>query len=334
VLGSHALTARVLSDAERLAGGLFPAGELDDLREVAASEVRMERVRGLAHRLVQVFKTIAVGDETRAEGRARPRRLTSVLDEQRRMHPALAEVVSNAFYDGRLRTSPEREAAAYGLPPPFACREPMPASPLVIVDFEHVMMTGRARPMEGGRRRWTNEDEAGAVLASLRLVQATESCKVPTLAVLSPYAAQVDLLTRRLGAARRKGVLPNLEKFAPARSGLDFVGTVDSFQGAEADLVVVSLVRNNARVGFGALGFLRDARRMNVLLSRAKAKLVLVTSLHFLAEAVRGASAEQQAELAFIKSLLGSVDNLRTRAAPDGVPLAAVVRARDLGGPP
>lgn len=134
-------------------------------------------------------------------------------------------------------------------------------------------------------------------------------------------------------AARRRGVLPALESFVQSRPGLGFVNTVDSFQGAEADLVIVSLVRNNSKVGFGALGFLRDARRMNVLLSRARAKLVLVTSLHFLSEAVRGASAAQQAELAFLRSISATVEELKGRSGPDGVPSAAVVRAIDLGGP-
>jgi hypothetical protein len=333
VLGSHVLTAMVLRDADRLAGGLFPTGELDSLRDAATSEPRMERIRGIAHRLVQFFKTIAAGDEARAAG-PRPRPLTSVLDEQRRMHPALAEVVSRAFYGGRLRTAPEREAEAYANTPPFVCSGPLPGSPLVVADFEHVMRSGRARAMEGEGRRWTNPDEADAALAALRHVRATANEAAPTLAILSPYAAQVELLARKVEAARRRGVLPALESFVPSRPGLGFVNTVDSFQGAEADLVIVSLVRNNSKAGFGALGFLRDTRRMNVLLSRARAKLVLVTSLHFLSEAVRGASAAQQAELAFLCSISATVEELKGRSGPDGVPSAAIVRAIDLGGPP
>ena len=333
VLGSHALTSLVLRDAERLVGGLFPAGELDDLREVAASEPRMEQIRGLSHRLVQFFKTIAMGDEARAGG-PRPRPLTSVLDEQRRMHPAIAEVVSRAFYAGRLRTAEKREAEAYAEPPPFACSGPLPGSPLVVADFPHVMRTGRERAMEGEGLRWTNPDEADAVLAVLKHIRATANERTPTLAILSPYAAQVQLLTGKVEAARRRALLPALEGFAPSRPGLGFVNTVDSFQGAEADLVIVSLVRNNPKVGFGALGFLRDARRMNVLLSRAKAKLVLVTSLDFLSEAVRGASAEQGVELAFLRTITGTLGELTGQAGPDGVPKAAIVKAGDLGGWP
>lgn len=74
----------------------------------------------------------------------------------------------------------------------------------------------------------------------------------------------------------------NLAGFQPAPNASGFTSTVDSFQGSEADLVVVSLVRNNDHVGRAALGILRDRRRMNVLLSRAKWQLVIVGSLQFL----------------------------------------------------
>lgn len=57
--------------------------------------------------------------------------------------------------------------------------------------------------------------------------------------------------------------------------------TVDEFQGSEADIVVVSLVRNNALVPWKSVGFLKERNRMNVLLSRAKQKLVIVGSWDF-----------------------------------------------------
>lgn len=188
--------------------------------------------------------------------------------------------------------------------------------------------------MEGEGRRWTNPDEADAVLAVLQHVRATPDERKPTLAILSPYAAQMQLLKRKVEAARRRAILPALEGFEPSRPGLGFVNTVDSFQGAEADLVIVSLVRNNPKVGFGALGFLRDARRMNVLLSRAKAKLVLVTSLDFLSEAVRGASAEQGVQLSFLRTITGTIGELMGQTGPDGILKAAIVKAGDLGGLP
>jgi len=78
------------------------------------------------------------------------------------------------------------------------------------------------------------------------------------VAVISPYDAQVQRL-RELLAAR-------LEE------GLE-VDTVDGFQGREKEAVVVSLVRSNDA---GEVGFLADVRRMNVAITRARKKLVVV----------------------------------------------------------
>ena len=51
------------------------------------------------------------------------------------------------------------------------------------------------------------------------------------------------------------------------------VNTIDSFQGQERDIVYISMVRNNAE---GEIGFLADIRRMNVAMTRAKKKLVVI----------------------------------------------------------
>jgi superfamily I DNA and/or RNA helicase len=75
-------------------------------------------------------------------------------------------------------------------------------------------------------------------------------------AVISPYRAQVVLLQREFAADERVTV-----------------NTIDSFQGQERDVVYISLVRSNDR---GEIGFLRDYRRMNVAMTRARMKLVIV----------------------------------------------------------
>lgn len=81
--------------------------------------------------------------------------------------------------------------------------------------------------------------------------------------LISPYRAQVQLL-RRLVAKD--------EFFKPFRS-LITVNTVDGFQGQERDVIMVSLVRSNAE---GQIGFLSDLRRMNVAITRARMKLIIV----------------------------------------------------------
>lgn len=81
--------------------------------------------------------------------------------------------------------------------------------------------------------------------------------------VISPYRAQVQLL--RSLVARR-------DFLKPLRR-LITMGTVDGFQGQERDIIIISLVRSNAD---GDIGFLRDLRRMNVAITRARMKLIIL----------------------------------------------------------
>ncbi len=81
--------------------------------------------------------------------------------------------------------------------------------------------------------------------------------------IISPYRAQVQLLRR---------LLKQNEFFKPFRR-LISVNTVDGFQGQERDIIVISLVRSNDE---GQIGFLRDLRRMNVAITRARMKLIII----------------------------------------------------------
>lgn len=83
--------------------------------------------------------------------------------------------------------------------------------------------------------------------------------------IISPYRAQVQLLRKEL---RKR------EFFRPYRHLLT-VNTVDGFQGQERDIILISLVRSNDG---GDIGFLRDLRRMNVAITRARMKLVILGS--------------------------------------------------------
>ena len=81
--------------------------------------------------------------------------------------------------------------------------------------------------------------------------------------IISPYRAQVQYLRR---------LIKKREFFKPYRS-LISVNTVDGFQGQERDIILISLVRANDE---GQIGFLRDLRRMNVAITRARMKLIIL----------------------------------------------------------
>jgi superfamily I DNA and/or RNA helicase len=84
-------------------------------------------------------------------------------------------------------------------------------------------------------------------------------------AVIVPYQAQVALIKNKL--ARALGADHQIE---------DNVGTVDAFQGGERDLIVYGCTRSNNR---GQIGFLKELRRINVAISRAKEQLTVVGDL-------------------------------------------------------
>jgi superfamily I DNA and/or RNA helicase len=200
-----------------------------------------------------------------------------------------------------------------------------------------VSATKKREGAERARPKWHNPAEIDAVVDVLRHLQVeNRGGKKPTLAVLSPYASQAALLERRLGAALKKELAHIRAGFASVRPDIGYVGTVDSFQGSEADVVVISLVRNNPRVGAGALGFLRERRRMNVMLSRAKQKLFLVGSLSFLEEAVRGVNPDRspEHELAFITEMVETIRHLNGQSRRPGVPLASILAPETLRGRP
>ena len=81
--------------------------------------------------------------------------------------------------------------------------------------------------------------------------------------IISPYRGQVSLLRRML---RRDSY------WKPFRH-LITINTIDGFQGQERDVIVISMVRNNDE---GDVGFLRDLRRMNVAITRARMKILLI----------------------------------------------------------
>ncbi|MGA3124371.1 MAG: AAA domain-containing protein [Polyangiaceae bacterium] len=325
ILADHELVLHALGLLEGLVGPLLREGELDELVELAGDAAGLRGASQLGLRLLEPFRSFVEEDEQRGLGHSTHRALSATLTEQRRMDPAIAEVVSQSFYQARLKTEERRAERAETAAPPFAQGPPLPSSPLVVVDFPHVSSTGRGRPAEVGRPRWHNPAEVDAVIDVLRHVRALASGPPPTLAVLTPYAAQVDRIRGRV-AALRSGVLSHLGAFAAARPGMDLVGTVDSFQGSEADLVIVSLVRNNPRTGVGALGFLRDRRRMNVLLSRAKSQLIVVGSLAFLREAVLGVDPRsERTDLAFLRTMISTIERLTGETRKDGTPLARII---------
>jgi ATP-dependent RNA/DNA helicase IGHMBP2 len=171
-----------------------------------------------------------------------PESARCLLTIQHRMHPDIAAYVSKASYDGQLEDAPEVQAYEY------ITRTPFPVA-LHFVDTEG-MRGGRERRGPGGALR--NEAEVRVAAQVVRLLD-ERAPREMSMAVIAMYAEQVERLRQALGRRRFK---------RPVK-----IDTVDSFEGREEDMVVISLVRSNER---GRIGFLRVPNRLNVAISRAK----------------------------------------------------------------
>lgn len=287
----------------------------------------MVQLGGHARSMLFLFETLVEGEFAVAPKPGR-RPTFRRLDQQHRMHPAIGRLVSEAFYDGGLQTSDEAKRKFAG-PPPVAfdaqCR--LPETPVVFIDMPFAHATPGATAPEG-LPRWTNRQEAVACTEVLECLRASEGG--PEVALLTPYRAQMRVLADTVAHARRNGRLQRLSEFSEVGGAL--CHTVDSFQGNEADVVMISLVRNNPLSGARALGFLSDRRRMNVLMSRARWKLILVGSLEFLRERFQDDLKQPEVDrLDFLRKWLATFDAL-CEPADDSAPKASVVPYARLSG--
>jgi predicted DNA helicase len=177
-------------------------------------------------------------------------RLARRLEVQYRMHQAIMAFSSAEFYDDVLVADPS--VAAHVLADlPDVVRSPLTETPLEFIDTAGASYDEQPEP-DGESR--LNPQEAEVVERKVTaLLEAGVSAR--DIAVISPYAAQVRSLRQRLAALEVE------------------VDTVDGFQGREKEAVIISLVRSNPS---GEIGFLADVRRMNVALTRARRKLIVI----------------------------------------------------------
>jgi ATP-dependent RNA/DNA helicase IGHMBP2 len=182
--------------------------------------------------------------------------VASMLEEQYRMNQQIMGFSSEQFYDGKLKAAPGIGGRSLG--------EDFPA-------FEFVDTAGCGFGEKKNSSLSTyNREEAQLLLKHLAMLIAQLEGERPevlkthfSIGVIAPYKAQVKELQEQLEAS------PMLSSYLPQIK----ISTVDGFQGQECDVVYISLVRSNDK---GEIGFLKDIRRTNVALTRARKKLVVV----------------------------------------------------------
>ena len=180
------------------------------------------------------------------QGQAIARQLTV----QYRMHQAIMDFPSREFYGATLQADPVVCKHLLADLPGIAATAST-QSPIEFIDTAGASFDEEAKP-DGESR--LNRQEAALVCRKVRGLL-DSGVAAGDIAVIAPYAAQVRLLREQLP-------VPGLE-----------IDSVDGFQGREKEAVVISLVRSNPQ---GEIGFLQDVRRMNVAMTRARRKLLII----------------------------------------------------------
>ena len=179
----------------------------------------------------------------------------SLLKVQYRMHEDIMRFSSEWFYDGELEAAPEiRHRGILDWD-----------TPITWIDTSEMDFKEEFVGETFGR---INKEEAHLLLKELEAyIQRIGGNRILEeridFGLISPYKAQVQYLRAKIKASAA---------LRPYRS-LITVNTVDGFQGQERDVIFISLVRANEE---GQIGFLNDLRRMNVAITRARMKLVIL----------------------------------------------------------
>ena len=244
-----------------------------------------------------------------AKGRIQPETpLVGMLTEQHRMHPSIGDMISHAFYRGKITNGTVDRST--GLPlgrvlHPFGTPTAILECSIVWIDVAiRLQDTAQRDDIEGVHLNSREIEAIGRVLATI----AAPNGQQETAAVLTPYRRQLRGLRSRLGQRPPWTVLP--EGYEHLEQDQVGVFTVDSFQGRQASVVVVSLVRNNSERDIGrALGFLREHERVNVMLSRSEKLLVLVGNWEFFRAHLAAQSREEGQPFAELGRLADWLEN-------------------------
>ena len=187
----------------------------------------------------------------------------SLLEVQYRMNDEIMQFSSDFFYQGRMKSAPEvAHRLIHEGDAPILWFD---TSTIELGEDEQNDFKEKFVGETFGR---INKGEANLTLSLLQIYfQRVGKQRILNdridVGIISPYRAQVQYLKR---------LIKKRAFFKPFRH-LISVNTVDGFQGQERDVILISLVRAN---DMGQIGFLRDLRRMNVAITRARMKLFIL----------------------------------------------------------
>ncbi len=283
---AHVIASTLVGSASRLLDGMrFSTLFIDEAAQAleAASWIPMRRVGRvvLAGDHCQLPPTVKSFEAMKAGlGKSLMERIVdnhpesvTLLTMQYRMNHEIMRFSNEWFYGGAMIAAPEvRHRGILDLDTPIEWIDTADAGLAVNEDADPEEAGSAFRESLAGESHGRiNRDEAEFSVLTLRnyiekIGKQRFLDERIDVGLISPYRAQVHYL---------RGLIKRTPFFKPFRH-LISVNTVDGFQGQERDVIVISLVRSNDD---GNIGFLRDLRRMNVAMTRARMKLIIIGSV-------------------------------------------------------
>lgn len=191
-----------------------------------------------------------------------PKENMEMLNYQHRMHPNIGEFVSSSFYDGLVKMGNRTHLNRLELPSPFNKE---------VVFFD---TSNSKNPYEQNDGYSAMNNTEAETISEIILPKLFENNVNPfSIAIIAPYKSQVANIKTHINRSQ-VCIFKNID-----------ISTLDSFQGKEYDIIVFSFTRSsnhgnapieNGIIKYVKVGFLDDARRLNVAFSRAKKKLILI----------------------------------------------------------
>jgi superfamily I DNA and/or RNA helicase len=181
--------------------------------------------------------------------------IASLLTTQYRMHEKIMGFSNLMFYEGRLKAAESVAQHRLALDD---------GAPILFIDTAGCSFDEETIENVGRNPSRRNRDEAHILREHLYQLLNTyheSNTEPPSIAIISPYREQVTYLESMINDENQLKTMDIT------------VNTIDGFQGQERDVVYISLVRSNTK---GDIGFLSDTRRMNVAMTRARKKLIVI----------------------------------------------------------
>ncbi|GBE59511.1 AAA family protein, putative [Babesia ovata] len=178
-----------------------------------------------------------------------------LLDVQRRMHPSISEFPNKHFYRGAVRDAVSESSR----PPVKGFKWPTKGYNIAFIDASAGCPNSQFESTVGTSK--SNALEADIVAIVLKSIMEARDVKESQIGILTAYDAQKWMLKRKIN------------QIDAVKGQAIEIDSVDGFQGKEKDLIIFSAVRSNLQKD---VGFLRDPRRMNVMLTRARRGLIVI----------------------------------------------------------